>query len=263
MVTEPGVYEGIPDVVYHADQGSLSHSGAKKLLESPARYKYEQEHPTPPTPAMEEGTALHSLILEGKVVHVVVDGGRGVTERKDEARTNGHIPVTAETAAHIEGMADAIRNHPEANGVLTKATSREVSAYATDPTTNILMRCRFDALHPRYGVDVKTTRSIGEFDAGRPLVTYGYAMQAAWYTTVADLSGQPLDTFLFLLVEKEPPYFVAVRELEAVSVEYGRVLMRRALDLYAACNATGVWPGPAPFKTISVPYWALREEGLT
>ena len=50
-ITEPGVYE-MPAEEYHADPvegGSLSSTGARRLLEmAPARWRYEQAHPSPP-----------------------------------------------------------------------------------------------------------------------------------------------------------------------------------------------------------------------
>jgi len=257
----PGLHKGIPAADYHAAPG-LSHSGARLILDTPARYHYERTHPTPPTDAMEEGTCLHSLVLEGETVWDVVDGGRGVTERKAAVRAAGRIPLSADRAAVITGMADALAAHPEASDVLATAPDREISATVEDPTTGTLLRCRYDALAPLYAADVKTTRSIAEFDAGRPLVTYGYAMQAAWYLEVAALLGQPRDAFLFVLVEKDPPHLVAVRELDDDSLTYGRILMRRAVDLYAKCQATDTWPGPTPYQTISVPVWALRQEGI-
>jgi hypothetical protein len=49
LITEPGVYD-IAEDHYHADPvpgGSLSNSGAKKLLppSCPAKFAYEREHP--------------------------------------------------------------------------------------------------------------------------------------------------------------------------------------------------------------------------
>lgn len=264
-VDTPGTHGGtltdLPADTYHASAG-LSHSGARHILTSPARYRWEQEHPTPPTDAMEEGTAFHALVLEGQAAHVVVEGGRGVTERKEAARAQGLVPLSADRAAVVEAMAQAVAAHPDAAQVLKLAPEREVSAYATDPDTGITIRCRYDALGVRYAVDLKKTRSITEFDDGRPLVTYGYAMQAAWYLTVADLLGQPRDAFLFVLCEPEPPHFVAVRELDDTALTYGRRLMRRAIDTYHACTTADHWPGPVPFTTISVPAWALRREDM-
>lgn len=263
-MAEPGFIDGIPEAAYHAGP-ELSHSGAKLLLRSPARYRWEQDNPTPPTPAMELGTVVHSLILGTGQGYRVIDGGNGKTARADAARAEGLIPITAEQEAQAKGMAASIHDHPEASALLDKATGREVSAYATDPETGIVMRCRFDALGPTYGLDVKTTTDsadpTGEWFA-RTIVKYGYHSQAAWYLDLAALAGEPLAAFLFLFVEKDPPYLVSVCELSPDFLEAGRARNRRALNLYARCVEADDWPAYPGLHTIQAPAWVLRQEGL-
>src|SRR5690242_19341825 len=49
-ITEPGIYSGIPNDVYHSDptpDGSLSSSGAKKLIATtPLHFKWDRDHNT-------------------------------------------------------------------------------------------------------------------------------------------------------------------------------------------------------------------------
>jgi hypothetical protein len=45
-ITKPGIYPGVPDEVYHADPvegGSLSSTGARKILDCPAKFKWERD----------------------------------------------------------------------------------------------------------------------------------------------------------------------------------------------------------------------------
>lgn len=67
-VTEPGVYDDMPEHVYLADPvpgGSLSFSGAKALLppSCPALYRHQRDHGRPPKPAFDFGHAVHSMVL--------------------------------------------------------------------------------------------------------------------------------------------------------------------------------------------------------
>ena len=74
MIVDPGVYT-LPADEYHADPvkgGSLSSSGARKILECPARFRWERDHPPVPTDAFNFGHAAHKLVLgAGPDVEVV------------------------------------------------------------------------------------------------------------------------------------------------------------------------------------------------
>ena len=61
-VRHPGLLR-MPAKQYHADQ-SIGHSGIIKLLKSPAHLREALDHPSPPTPAMAFGTAVHTHVLE-------------------------------------------------------------------------------------------------------------------------------------------------------------------------------------------------------
>lgn len=257
-----GFLPDVPEDTYHADPGSLSHSGAKLILKAPAQYRWETDNPTPPTPAMEFGTVVHSLVLGVGARFRVVEGGRGRGEREAAARDAGLVPITQEDYDKALAMALAVEKHPEAAALLAMAPDREVSAYAPDPATGVLMRCRYDALGA-FGVDLKTTTDATPASFGRTAVAFGYASQAAWYLDVAALLDRPLTAFAFILVDKSPPHLVSVVELGEASIEYGRHRNRRALDTYKRCVESGEWPGFPGYQTVDVPRWALMEEGLT
>src|SRR3954471_5458063 len=102
VVTEPGVYPDIPELAYHADcvsEGSLSCSGAKKLLppSCPALFKWERENPPPPKRQFDFGHAAHKLVLGVGPELVGVDAPDWRTNaakaQRDEARARGAVPL--------------------------------------------------------------------------------------------------------------------------------------------------------------------------
>ena len=105
MITHPGIYAGIDETVYHADSDlapelgrSLSQSGAKTLLASPARFAWERDHGRPPKDAYDLGTLVHALVLRSRDDRIrVVDARDWKTKRaqeaRDEARAGGMVPV--------------------------------------------------------------------------------------------------------------------------------------------------------------------------
>lgn len=257
----PGLYD---DLAYDELPPGLSYSGAKDILRSPALYKWKRQQPKTPSAAMELGTVTHSLILGTPPTWRVIDGGKGVTKRREAARAEGLIPVSADDLEHAQAMAAAVHANAECVEWLDKAPRREVAAIAQDPETGTWVRGFFDALHDesRYGIDVKTGRDGTLADFGRTAYNLGYHIQAGCYSLLMEWLGLPFRSLAFLVVESEPPHFVGVRELDDESLDLGRRRFRRALDIYAECVATDTWPGPAAYQTVSVPYWALRQEGI-
>ena len=119
IVTEPGVYT-MDEADYHADPvpgGSLSCSGAKKLLASPARFAYDREHPPAPTRAMEMGSAVHAheLVLGTGAQIVVIDADNYRTKAAQEAaaaaREAGAVPLLTAEHDQVQAMAAALRDH--------------------------------------------------------------------------------------------------------------------------------------------------------
>jgi hypothetical protein len=58
--------------------------------------------------------------------------------------------------------------------------------------------------------------------------------------------------------EKTAPYLVTVIELDVLAVREGDALNRRALEVYADCTRTGMWPGYTDaIELIGLPRWAF------
>jgi hypothetical protein len=249
---EPGFYADVPEVEYHADPTSFSHSGAKLILRSPATYRWERDNPTPPTKAMQIGTAFHTRVLGvGQGWAVVPATSRAKADQeahkaaKIEAEAAGLIPVDAKEDARLDAMVDAVHAHRLVSRMLEQAPGREVSAYCPDPATSVVRRCRYDALGERLAVDVKSCDSAEpEALAGRwgVIRKRGYDTQAAWYTDVAADLGRPLDAFAFVFVETTEPFNVTVAVLDAHDLAVARANNQRALERYRDCTVTGFWP---------------------
>ncbi|MNS90853.1 hypothetical protein D3C72_1249210 [compost metagenome] len=65
---------------------------------------------------------------------------------------------------------------------------------------------------------------------------------------------------MFIAVEKKFPYAVGVYVLDNESNEHGRAKYRASLDMFAACERSGVFPGYGDkIQTISLPAWQLAK----
>ncbi|MFJ3200957.1 PD-(D/E)XK nuclease-like domain-containing protein [Streptomyces sp. NPDC086989] len=250
-VTEPGIYEMTAED-YHRDPvpgGSLSSSGARRLLPPgcPALYRWEQDNPQPAKKTFDYGHAAHKLVLDEGPELVVVDAPLWNTDaiRAEVAaiRAEGGIPLKKHEYDQIEEMAAAIRRHPVAGALFRPGTGvAEESIFWQDPATGIWLRCRPDWRRPGVIVDYKTTTDAAPSAVAKAIDTYGYHQQDPFYTDGAAAVGLGDHRFLFAFQAKNPPYLVTVVELDDEARRIGAAKNRRAIEIYAQCQADGKWP---------------------
>jgi exodeoxyribonuclease VIII len=92
-------------------------------------------------------------------------------------------------------------------------------------------------------VDLKTTDDASYWGFRRAVKKYRYDLQAAWYLNAARRCGIDPYRFVFIAVEKAPPYAVAAYELAWIDIEAADAHIDRLLIKLAECEAVGVWPG--------------------
>ncbi len=274
QITVPCVVSGMPDEAYHRDPvpgGSLSSTGARKLLppSCPARFAYEREHPPASSDAFDFGKAAHQLVLGDGPEITALDfpdwRTKEARELRDDLRAAGRVPLLRADYDHVVAMAAALRGHPMAAALFAPGSGvPEQSLFWVDEPTGVWRRARVDWLpHPREGrlivPDYKTCQSALPRKLARSVHEYGYHQQAAWYLDGIRALGVADDAaFVFVCQEKTPPYLVTVVELDSEALAAGARLNRRALETYAACTRTGIWPGYTDdVELISLPPYAL------
>lgn len=263
-ITEGGLYPVYNEVKYHAHPTSLSHSGAKVLLDRPSKFAYQRANPVH-RDVFDFGSAAHALVLGMPVDELleVVDADSWRTnaakEARDAARARGVAPVLTSEWQQISDMAAALLADPFASSVLAGG-DREVSAFCEDPETGVMRRARFDHLTDDLVTDYKTAADASDESFSKAAANYGYAMQHAWYVDILADLDHPVRSLLFVVQEKEPPYDVNVCELTFNAVTWGRDRNRVALQRFRDCTESGKWPGFTPeVSPIDLPDWAYRK----
>ncbi|MEU4577470.1 PD-(D/E)XK nuclease-like domain-containing protein [Nonomuraea sp. NPDC023979] len=274
-ISEPGVYD-MPDELYHLDPvegGSLSSSGARKLLppHCPAIYKHERDNPPAPKKHFDIGHAAHKLVLGSGPELVRIDAERWDTNKvKAEVaavRADGAIPLKPGEYQQVHDMADAIRKHRIAGALFDPEHGQpEQSLIWQDGPTKVWRRARFDWLpdvtEGRLIIpDYKTSHSADPGAIARTVYQYGYYQQAAWYLDGAEALGLGEDlAFLFVVQSKDAPYLITVVELRRTALRVGRERNRQALEVYAECVATCHWPAHSDeIELISLPAWVEND----
>lgn len=273
-----GIYPDHDEATYHADP-ALSQSGAKLLLDCPARYRYEMANRTEKD-AYDLGHAVHAKVLGvGSPVatypteHLTASGNvstkQATVQWVADQRAAGLIPITPEQAEQVDAMAEAILAHAEARALLERDGQAEVSMWWHEETalgwdtTTVPCRGRIDRLTTHDGeplaIDLKSTaRNTGPIAWRSAVLDHGYDLQAAAYDSgYQKLTGDPLP-MTHIAVEKAAPYVVAV--YPPMPWDYlarGARRWQQAIDTYAECIATGHWPARPGLQTYpDLPAWA-------
>lgn len=276
-IVKPGLYQNIPDDVYHAGdntpQPSLSQSLLKLLIppSTPAHFAHRRANPEGPKKTFDIGRAAHTRALgvgeemaACPVEFLSVDKKmttKGAREWAAEQRANGRVPLTPGDYDMVAGMAEALVHHDRVADVLTDPTKQpEVSAYAMHDDTGTWLRGRFDLMGGRLW-DYKTSVCADPDQFRGRALAYGYHIQDVAYRTLHELiNGSDPGPMIFIIQEKTPPYLVSTVELDTEFERLARTQYETALALYVQCTATGVWPGyPDDLVTITPPPWALRD----
>lgn len=265
-----GFHPDLPFTSYLA-LDRLSPSGAKVLTRSPAHYRHHRDHPPAETAALRIGKAVHSLALEGRaafdrVFTVAPECDRRTREGKAlwgefVAASEGKTVLPASEAELVEGMAAGILSHPLAPALI-EGGAPELSMIWTDQETGAECKGRADLARLADGclLDLKTTLCAAPGDFARAVLSYSYHCQAAAYQKGCKALGAEIQDFIFVVVEKAPPYLAAVYRLPDSFLELGRRQWAAACRTYAECRERGAWPGYAPGITeLELPRWAWTD----
>ena len=242
----PGCYPDIPLSAYHAAPG-LSKSDLDLIARSPAHWKYGERVTTP---AMRLGAAVHAAALEPETWEARYARATGRRRPEPDATT---LTLTTEEWEMGLRIRDAVWNRPTCQDLFSEGIA-EQSAWWLDPDTALLCKCRPDWARPGLLVDLKTAVDASPAGFVRAVERYRYHVQAAYA-----LDGWPaagggaLDQFIFVVVEKAPPYAVALYDLSAAFLAAARARYRRDLATAAECLTRQHWPGyPTDIVTLSL-----------
>jgi exodeoxyribonuclease VIII len=258
-----GVIEDLPDPDYRALR-RLSKSDCDKINEAPAKYRWLKDHPEDreETSALTFGRAIHSAILTPEEFArdfcvAPTFGGKGSKAAKKawEENKGNATAIKREEYEQIERMREALWKHPMARKLFWDWPGMpELTALWTsqiDPSLPpVLCKGRMDRVvtTPSGGkiiVDLKTALSADPLDFPKKSYwQYRYHVQAASYLDgYSDASGEKTEAFVFIAIEKEPPYLVAAYVADPEFLNVGRAHYLKNVKTYAECTLSGEWPG--------------------
>jgi exodeoxyribonuclease VIII len=258
---------------YHAIK-ALSNSSLSVLKRSPTEF-YKRfitgEMKGQETDAMLLGSAVHMLALEPErfdAEYVVLDGpvnkskkppgpyGRDTNAFRDwlalEMMQQTRKVLIREEFAESLAIAKAFQAHPTIAAIMASRAEKLFESeyglqYETSDGQTVDLKCKIDFVCPpeRLIIDMKTTSDPSPYAWSWSAEDFGYHRQAAIYSDAMQAKyGEPF-RFLFGVVRSKEPYEAAVYELDAESIQRGRVeyeaLIEECIDRKAKNDWLGEW----------------------
>lgn len=273
---EPGVYNiSIDD--YHNGEG-ISRSRLTEYKRSAFHYynKYLCEQPEEKKStdiitsrnALDFGNAFHTYVLENddydKEYQTIPKLNRATLKGKaqykelQEASDNKKF-IDEEAQKLIEKMSKQIDAHPDARKFIDNSLY-EKSMYWNDPDTGLLLKARPDIWNKNFIADLKTSGNASEKEFSKSIFKFGYHLQCGMiYLGLKELFNQEMKNFVFVVVEKDSPYGVAVYTLSEDALSKGVDEVKTLLAGIKECHDNNNWPSYQS-KTICLPSFAKNKE---
>lgn len=263
----PGVHLHLSENAYHADP-AFSRSFAWTAYDKTWAHAVGEERKK--RDCWDFGSAVHRAILEpDRFEDTILCGPE--TRRGNEWKNNKVLANATKQILLIEKdyekvlrMRDAVHANNYVNQMLTQPSAMfEPSAFWIDKETEERCRIRPDLALPKKKIllDLKSAVSASAWNFEKHTATYGYHLQDAMYRVGWEAATkEDVEGYVFLVVEKEPPFAHALFELGEASTHEGYLVFRRMLDEWHEHKETGHFPGYSEtIQALTLPSWAFHE----
>ena len=238
----------------YREKEGISSSDLKKIVKSPAHFRYWKDNPQEDTPALLFGRAAHKYVLEtydfynefaiAPVCDRRTKDGKSTYEMFLK-ESEGKDVITLEQFEQIDAMRKALYSTEFVADLLSG--EKELSFFTVDDDTLLPLKCRPVCLSVVKGtnilIDYKTCTDAENMRFYRDSGKLNYDLQMAYYLDI--LKKVTGEDFLVVILaqEKSAPYAVNVFELSEQYLESGREVYREMLKVYAECEKSGTWYG--------------------
>ena len=260
------------DKEYRQAEG-LAQSTLKLLRDkTPAHALHAMQNKKEPSEAMLIGSAVHAIVLENRIGHVVLpDAAKGSSKlakalRADfEAEHSDKIVLSQASADKVMLMAESVLSHKGASALLSIDGQSELPIFweetiiMPDGERVVKMKGKLDRSNPLGVIDLKKTCESSMRRLSIAIESYGYHIQAAHYLAGAAANGLPADDFIFIFVEDEAPHLTHLKKLDHESIFEGELARQELIKKYLKCVDNNYWPGyNDSIETISIPRYGFR-----
>ena len=219
--------EIITNAEYHGRKTHLSSTNVRTHKKNKKQFKYSLTHDLiKQTKAMADGTAVHAFFLERDkfdtdFVIKPADMRLNTKVGKEWALEHQNkIIIDSELGNNLYEMEKSLMDSP-ARLIYDKQGQSELS-YFWDDLGLVKGKCRPDWISNdgNIVVDIKTTTDASPKGFQKSIANWGYHLQLGWYIRGLQKLGLPAKEFIFIAIEKTPPFSVGVYRANKEMITY-------------------------------------------
>jgi exodeoxyribonuclease VIII len=219
--------EIISNSEYHGRKTHLSSTNIRTFKKNRKQFEYSLSHDlVKQTKAMTDGTAVHAFFLERDKFDtdfVIKPADMRLNTKAGKEWAQEHqskIIIDSELGNNLYEMEKSFIDSP-AKLIYNKSGQSELS-YFWDDLGLVKGKCRPDWISDdgNIVVDIKTTTDASPKGFQKSIANWGYHLQLGWYLRGLQKLGLPAKEFIFIAIEKTPPFSVGVYRANKDMITY-------------------------------------------
>jgi len=260
--------EIITNAEYHAIKTHISSTGVRTFRKNKKQFKYSLTNElVKQTKSMADGTAVHAFFLEKDKFH------KDFAVKPQDIRLNtkagkewaqehtNKIIIDSELGNNLYEMEKSFMDSPAK--LIYEIKGKSELSYFWNDIGLVKGKCRPDWISDDGNiiVDIKTTTDASPKGFQKSISTWGYHLQLAWYMRGLQKLGIPCNEFIFIAIEKTPPFSVGVYSADKEMILFGnQEINKLVVDIDKALNDKNFPDYTPEIMSLGLPPWMTEKK---
>ena len=260
--------EIITNAEYHAIKTHISSTGVRTFRKNKKQFKYSLTNElVKQTKSMADGTAVHAFFLEKDKFHkdfaVKPQDLRLNTKAGKEWAQEHHnkIIIDSELGNNLYEMEKSFMDSPAK--LIYEIKGKSELSYFWNDIGLVKGKCRPDWISDDgiLIVDIKTTTDASPRGFQKSISTWGYHLQLGWYLRGLRKLGVPAEQFIFIAIEKTPPFCVGVYSADQDMINFAMKELDQLMPEIQTAMVSKKFPDYTPeIMSLGLPPWMTEKK---
>ena len=260
--------EVITNAEYHGRKTHLSSTNIRTFKKNRKQFEYSLTHDlVKQTKAMADGTAVHAFFLERDKFDtdfVIKPADMRLNTKAGKEWAQEHqskIIIDSELGDNLFEMEKSFMDSPAK--LIHDIKGQTELSYFWDDLGTIKGKCRPDWISDdgEIVVDVKTTTDASPRGFQKSISNWGYHLQLGWYLRGLRKLGLPAEQFIFIAIEKTPPFCVGVYRADQDMINFAMKELDQLMPEIQTAMVSNEFPDYTPeITSIGLPPWMIDKK---